>query len=87
MTCLLGNSCRYNEAHFNSLATRFVLECRGYEIPRVELRDAQNTQLIETLEQNTKLYQFLRNKHIPRYEKIYVKLTDSEGMRLELELG
>ena len=80
LTCFLGNSCRYNDAHFNSIATSFVLECKGYEIPRVELRNAENNQLIETLVQNTKLYQFLRDKHIPRYEKIYVRLSDNEGI-------
>ena len=73
LTCYLGNSCRFNDAHFNELATRYVLECKGYEIPRVELRNAQSNELIETLEQNARLFQFLRNKQITRYEKIFVK--------------
>ena len=79
LTCYLGNSCRFNEAHFNELATQFVLECKGYEIPRVELRNAFNNQLIETLEQNGRLFQFLKDKYIPKYEKLFVKLADNEG--------
>lgn len=77
MTCYLGNSCRNNEAHFNPAGTYYVLECKGYEIPRVELRNADTNDLIEVLEENTRLFQFLQTKFIPRYEKIYVKLPDN----------
>lgn len=79
LTCYLGNSCRYNEASFNTAATSYVLECKGYEIPRVEIRDALSNSLIDTLETNAKLYHFLKDKHIPRYEKIFVKLADNYG--------
>ncbi len=77
LTCYLGNSCRFNEATFNQLATRYVLECKGYEIPRVELRGSATNDLLATLETNSRLYAFLREKHIPRYEKIFVRLADS----------
>ena len=77
LTCYLGNSCRNNDAHFNELGTYYILECKGYEIPRVELRNAQTNELIEIFEENRKLYRFLQTKFIPRYEKIYVKLADN----------
>lgn len=80
LTCYLGNSCRFNEAIFNLPSTNYVLECRGYEIPRVQLRDARTNDLLDTLENNNKLFQFLKNKHIPRYEKIFVKLVDNYGI-------
>lgn len=79
LTCYLGNSCRFNEATFNLLATKYVLECKGYEIPRTELRSSVTNELLATLETNSRLYAFLREKHIPRYEKLFVRLTDSEA--------
>lgn len=86
LTCYLGNSCRFNEATFNLLATRYVLECKGYEIPRTELRSSATNELLATLETNSRLYAFLREKHIPRYEKLFVRLTDSEADDAIVEL-
>lgn len=79
LTCYLGNSCRYNEATFNVPATEYVLECKGYEIPRIEVRTAKSNGLVRILENNHKLFAFLKDKHIPRYEKIYVKLAGQYG--------
>nr|XP_027196831.1 prolyl endopeptidase FAP-like [Dermatophagoides pteronyssinus] len=86
LTCYLGNSCRNNEAHFNELGTYYILECKGYEIPRVELRNAQTNELIEIFEENRKLFRFLQTKFIPRYEKIYVKLADNYDAIVEFIL-
>lgn len=79
MTCSLGNSCRFNEAHFNEPSTYLVLECKGYEVPRTEIRNAQTNELIEEIESNDKLYNLLKTKHIPKYDKLSVPLSTNQG--------
>ncbi|UXI16219.1 putative UDP-glucose 4-epimerase [Sarcoptes scabiei] len=86
LTCYLGNSCRSNEAKFNPSGTYYILECKGYEIPRIELRSSQTNDLIEIWEENSRLVRFLQTKLIPRYEKIFVKLSENHNAIVELIL-
>lgn len=62
-----------------------ILECLGPGIPRTELRYANNT-LIQVLNTNPKLEEWINNKVLPRAKYLEVPLPGGSFARVQLLL-
>jgi len=74
LSCSLGPGCQFNDATFSPSGQHFILECLGPGTPRTELRYTTNNTLVQVLNTNPSLEEWLAKKLIPRVKHIEVPL-------------
>ena len=85
LSCDLGSGCQFNDAKFSPDGKYMIMECLGPGIPRTELRFANNT-LIQVLNTNPKLEEWIDKKLLPRVKDMEVPLPGGSFARVQLLL-
>lgn len=86
LSCDMGPGCLYNDAKFSKSGRYVIFECKGPGTPRTELRRVDTNAVVEILNTNSHLEEWMETKALPRVRQLAVPLPAGGEARVELLL-
>ena len=86
LSCDMGPDCLYNDAKFSPNNRYMIFECQGPGTPRTELRRVDNNVLVEILNTNSNVEEWMERKALPIVRQLSVPLLSGGEARVELLL-
>uniref|UniRef100_A0A8C5Q0S4 A-type potassium channel modulatory protein DPP6 n=1 Tax=Leptobrachium leishanense TaxID=445787 RepID=A0A8C5Q0S4_9ANUR len=76
ISCLLIENCTYISASFSHNLDYFILKCEGPRIPSVTIHSTVDGQMLNELENNTKIKITMDTRQMPKIEYLNVQIKD-----------